>query len=129
MHIDGSCLSDLFKSASFDPIDRLFRFLPEAHQFISAAGVSSLVASVIFVVFLIVRFVRARMRITPWTAERYAEMTSTSPVTTGWSKLGHSVRRGAAREHKSPTPMMSPPQSARSSQARNLVFSTSEDTD
>lgn len=103
-------------------------------QVIHAAGISSLVASVFFVIFCVFRFVRARMAKVPWNATTFAEMTSNSPVTTGWKEVlehGHRAVVDKRVGHvKTPASRPRPPAlSPRTSQAKNLVFSDSEDTD
>lgn len=101
-------------------------------QVIHAAGISSLIASVFFVMFCVFRFVRARMAKVPWNATTYAEMTSNSPVTTGWKEVLQQGHRAVVdkRVGHAKTPATRPSASSpRTSQARNLVFSESEDTD
>lgn len=90
-------------------------YLPELDQVIHAAGVSSIIASVVIVVYMLIRFVRGQMNQVPWHSATYADMTRRIPHTKaadGWTMLKAEAR---------PKPVPNVPT------MKNVVFSDSED--
>lgn len=93
----------------------IYSFLPEMDQVIYAAGVSSLIASVLIIVYLLVRFVRGQMNQVPWHSNTYAQMTSHVPNSNAWTTL--SAQSPKVQHHHRGHPI------------KNAVFSDSEDSD
>lgn len=91
---------------------RIYSFLPEMDQVIHAAGVSSLIASVLVVVYMLFRFVRGQMNTVPWHSTTYAEMTSHIPHSNAWKTL-----------------KAQPPKLQQRAPHKNAVYSDSEDSD
>lgn len=96
-------------------------------QVIHAAGISSLIATLIFVLFQVVRYVRAKMHSGLWVTDSYAEMTRVHPLSTG---IVENRMHGAYHTRKAArAPNVPQSTSSASTPRKNMVFSDSEDTE
>ena len=97
----------------------LCSLFPGAGHVIDAAGISTLLASLFFVLFTVFRFVRVRVGNQGSNSSQLYSGKGRGPMAAGW--IRNIGEQDMMTRKKTPPPIKCPP--------KNVVFSESEDTD